>query len=450
MKVRLAYVSAFVLLVTFAWAPTVSAEEAAGRYLVMFKGNSVPKDAPEIVEAAGGTIARTIPEVGVVVALSNDEGFVKAISKAKGVQQAGEAPFEALPETPIVNVEEDGPTGNDWAYNLGLQWGINRVHAPEAWADGHSGSHDTVIAVIDTGVAWNHPDLAPNVVFAACITHSPGCNPYPSLDWHGTHVAGIVAAAFDGGAVVGVGPGLGLASYNTFEEIPGCGVCTYTDSRWIAMIDAADRGFDVINMSLGGYGFFGSGKGTSDLAYVRAMEQRVASYVNKLGTTVVATAGNGGISLNGPVIHLPGDVPGIINVGATGIGPDPWFPQDGYYDFLAGYSNYGAPVTVTAPGGDVPPESLYYWEHMILSTYVFLDPACAATYSCPGWYAWTGGTSMAAPHVSGVAGLIKDIDPGLNPNQVESIIKRTADQVGSRQLFGHGIVDAFAAVMVAD
>jgi subtilisin family serine protease len=272
-------------------------------------------------------------------------------------------------------------------------------------------------------------------------------------------VAGTVAAAFDGGKVVGVGPNLGLASYNVFEDIPGCGHCAYTDSRWMAMIDAAQRGFEVETMSLGGYGVYG-GQGTNDLATYVAAEKRVANYVNKMGTTIVASAGNGEADLNGPLIHMPGDIPQIVNTSATGILPTPRYPTPGAIDVLAFYSNYGAPVTVAAPGGDcgdpaggcsgVTADPAYSWlDYLILSTIVGPDPSCAANYDCPVGSGWKGGTSMATPHVSAVAGLIKDANPKLSPQQVRSIIMSTAEDLGDRQSFGHGMVDAAAAVAKA-
>jgi len=125
----------------------------------------------------------------------------------------------------------DGPTIADDLYNTGKLWGVNRVPADLVWSVGFPGSHRTVVAVIDTGIAWNHPDLRSNVVFATCLTSAPSCITYPSLSDHGTHVAGTIAAAFGGGAVIGVGPNLALASYNVFEDVPDCGICTYADSR---------------------------------------------------------------------------------------------------------------------------------------------------------------------------------------------------------------------------
>jgi subtilisin family serine protease len=434
-------------------APVLDASaSAADRYIILFNKNEIPSNASAVVEAAGGEIVRTLPQVGIAVAVSEISTFAGNLAGVAGVQSIGAAGANALPDV------LEGPTPADVYYNAGEVWGVDRVHAPAAWAAGYTGSHDTVVAVIDTGIAWNHPDLAPNVIFTTCIAAAPGCNPYPSLSYHGTHVAGTVAAAFDGGRVVGVGPNLALASYNTFEDIPGCGVCTYSDTRWAAMIDAADQGFDVINMSLGGYGVYG-GQGTNDLATYVAAEKRVANYVNQNGTTIVASAGNGGVDLNGNLIHTPGDIPQIINTAATGLQPSPRYPTPGGYDILAFYSNYGAPVTVAAPGGDcgepfdctgntTDPDYAYY-EYFVLSTYVVPDPTCAETYSCPVGYAWVAGTSMASPHVSGVAGLIKDANPKLSPQQVRSIIKSTAEDLGDRQSFGHGMVDAAAAVAKA-
>jgi subtilisin family serine protease len=217
------------------------------------------------------------------------------------------------------------------------------------------------------------------------------------------------------------------------------------------MMDAADRGFDVITMSLGGYGGYGGGRSDGLATYVAA-EQRIAQYIEQMGTVVVASAGNGGADLNGWLIHVPGDVPSIINVGATGIQPEPRYPYPGAFDILAFYSNYGAAVTVSGPGGDCGQigtcdgnRPANWFEYLILSTVVAPDPGCAETASCPVGYGWKAGTSMATPHVSAVAGLIRDENPGMSPKQIRAIIKRTAQKIGSRQDFGHGMVDAAAA-----
>ena len=452
---KIVVVLSLILIVAMMGIVPVSAEATEGRYIILMKKNDIPADLASQVEAAGGTLVRTLPEVGIAIAVSSDPGFVGAMESLKTVSMAGDVPAFALPTT---IVEATAPTPLDDRYNAGYIWGVDRVNAPAAWDAGFTGSHDTVVAILDTGVAWNHPDLAPNVVDMKCFDSTGGpCNPYPSVDEHGTHVAGTVAAAFGGAGVVGVGPNLGIASYNIFEYIPDYGVAAYSDSRWAAMIDAANSGYEVINMSLGGTNVFG-GQGTNELAaYVQA-EKRVADYVSKAGTVMVASAGNDGLNTNGAIIHLPGDIPSIINVSATGVGPsiveDDLENYEPEYDVLAFYSNYGAAVDIAAPGGDYGPEgTVYPWPavyHLIFSTYVFLDPVCSASGNCPVGYAWMGGTSMASPHVAGGAGLVMDADPGLNPHQVEAILKQTAEDIGSRQYFGAGLLDVYSAIMKAD
>jgi lantibiotic leader peptide-processing serine protease len=130
-----------------------------------------------------------------------------------------------------------------------------------------------------------------------------------------------VAAQFGGGKVVGVAPNAGIAGCNVFEPIPDCGACAYDFPRWQAMINAASLDFKVINTSLGGYGFHG-GPGTNELTTFLAADKRVTDLVTNMGTTVVVSAGNGGVNLNGPIVHVPGDSPGVINTGATGIRPN--------------------------------------------------------------------------------------------------------------------------------
>jgi lantibiotic leader peptide-processing serine protease len=377
-------------------------------------------------------------------------------------------PIVALPETAVV-IGEMRPVTDLAAPDVVPEppaalfdelWGIARVHAPAAWERGLTGSHDTVVAVIDTGIASNHPDVGPNLVFNACIVttgdHTTGaCTPYPSFSFHGTHVAGTVAANF-GGGVVGVGPDLGLANYNVFEifvDEEGPYLAAAFDSVWGAMIDAADQGFDVINMSLGALSVLGPETDNRSAVAYRTATKRVTDYVLRAGTVIVASAGNAAFDLSGPGLNLPGGAPGIINTGATGIRPDPAFPQEGAFHVLAYYSNFGAPVDLVAPGGDCGLEDscdpatrpANFLAYTILSSSVAPNPACAATESCPVGWAFAIGTSMAAPHLAGVAGLVRDANPGLTPRQVHSVLERTAGDIGHRLTFGHGIVDADAA-----
>lgn len=451
-----------IMLTILGTASVLSAQAAATPYIIMMRGNSVPNSITQDIQNAGGEVMHVIPQVGIVTAWSSNPDFAALLSGVRSVQEVGEMPVEALPQVSAEAPATHG-TGASAFYDQGLLWGIERVNAPTAWNAGHTGSHETVVAVIDTGIAWNHPDLASNVVFVACFTNAGSqigfvtngpCNPYPSQSDHGTHVAGTVAANF-GGGVVGVGPNLGLAGYNTFEFIPGCGVCSFSSSRWLAMLDAAERGFDVINMSLGSLGRYGGGN-SSGLATFVAADNRIANMVISMGTTIVASGGNSGLDLNGTFINIPGGLPGIVNVGATGIQPEPRYPYPGAFDVRAFYSNYGASIDIAAPGGDCgqigfcdPATRRPDWfEYLVLSSTVTANPTCAATASCAVGYGWKGGTSMASPHVAGVAGLVRDANPALRPNQVVSLLRRTAENLGDRQQFGHGMVDTAAALGV--
>ncbi|WP_290649764.1 S8 family serine peptidase [Aquisalimonas sp.] len=448
---------------------SLAVHASADRYIILFDEHALPDDLKSSVAAVGGEIVTRLDEVGIAIARAESTAFPAQMGADYRVKSVGLEPAFAVPEyTAVRQLETDIPAGDPPAgsffFDEKLLWGIERVRAPEAWAAGVTGSADTTVAIIDTGVAWNHPDLEPNVVFAACFTSAGAvigfdtstgpCNPYPELDGHGTHVAGTVAAGF-GFGVVGVGPDLGLASYNTFELING-NLVALVSSLWQAQLDAAARDFDVINMSLGSLHAFGQGPGTDDLATLVAADRRVANAVIDAGTALVAAAGNAGVDLNGVLINLPGGHPGVVNVGATGIRPEPRFQPNVSFDVRSFFSNFGAAVDVTAPGGDcgLPdacgpedelPES--YVEHLILSTDAELGPACAATASCTPIWSYLAGTSMASPHVAGVMGLIRDENPTLGPRAASSQLLRTADRIrGGRQEFGHGVVDARGAI----
>ena len=161
------------------------------------------------------------------------------------------------------------------------------------------------------------------------------------------------------------------------------------------MLDSSAQGFDLINLSLGSY--IVRSASPEDVAVWTAWN-RIANHISKKGLTIVASAGNTDTDLNGPIDHIPSDLPRVISVSATGIRPEPVYPQEGARDVRASYSNYGAAVTLSAPGGDTGPEGTpwpfpgaYY---LVYSDYVEVDPDCAKTASCSVGYAWAGGSSM--------------------------------------------------------
>lgn len=179
----------------------VSASGASQRYVVAFNAEAIPPDAEAIVAASGGTLAKTFPRIGIAIAQSSDPDFAQNLGKNASVYAVSVERHHDLPPLEVEVFEEaSGPDPGIDTYYYQYQWDIRRVRADQAW-EITSGSHNTVVAVLDTGVAWNHPDLAPNVVYHSCYSVFSPCTDYPNLHWHGTHVAGTVAAAFGGGRI---------------------------------------------------------------------------------------------------------------------------------------------------------------------------------------------------------------------------------------------------------
>ena len=273
------------------------------------------------------------------------------------------------------------------------QYGNALIRSADARASVDGPLSSVVVAVVDTGVA-SHPELA-----AALL---PGRNfttvdPTDTTDrgGHGTHVAGTIAADADT-TVEGIAPGARILPVKVLGD-DGLG---YTD--WVAdgIVWAADNGADVINLSLGGPG--------SSTLLTAAVD-----HARSLGVTVIAAAGNSNTSTP----FYPAATRGVIGVSAVDSSRA-----------RAGFSNYGSYVDIAAPGVG------------IVSSY-------------PSGYASLSGTSMASPHVAGVAALVEAAAPGLTPAQVERVLAGSTTDLGVTgrdQLFGHGLVDAVRAVQAAN
>lgn len=473
MMKRVLSVFALSALLAVIFSPPLLAADPVSRYVVLFRNDQIPTDARQLIEAAAGQIVKTFPTAGIVIATSANPDFTSSLAFSTPVDSVSSARFRHLPGGMPHPGGVVTPTDDFFTY----QWNIRRVKADKAWRITR-GSHRTTVAVIDTGVAWNHPDLNSNVAYAACFTSAgscsretaPGscpCTPYPDLDPHGTAVASIIAASSDGGKMVGVGPGLAIASYNVFELIAPDGnpqLFSYDDSVWSAMFDAAQRGYRVMNISLGDVYDRGD-----DEVTIKAWKRVVRDIIGQ-GVTIVASAGNDGLRLGGRTVHIPSDLPGVISVGATGIRPEPVYPLKASFDVAAFYSNFGRPIDLVAPGGDygsddlsnVPPN---WFEYGVLTAFVCpgcsftadsspvlgftdfaADPGCIADASCQTDYAWNIGTSVAAAHVSAVAGLIVDRFPYFSNLFVSTILKTSAERLGNHPHFGSGMVNAYHSV----
>jgi thermitase len=350
------------------------------RILVKFKpGTSLP-EAAEIHRQLGGQVRESIPGIGVQV-VTVPKGQAKEKVKAYSSN-----PRVAYAEPDFV-VEAVGSPDDPWFVK---QWGMVKVQAPEAWEVTTGSSID--IAILDTGIDLDHPDLASKI--AGNINFSDS-GTVDDVHGHGTHVAGIAAASTNNG--IGVA-GLGYAA--TIMNVKVMGDTGSGAYSWIAsgIVWAADNGAEVINMSLGG----------SSASQV--LEDAV-HYAWSKGVVVVAAAGNSGS--DSPL--YPAYYANCIAVAAT----DP-------NDARASWSNYGDWVDVGAPGVNI--------------------------YSTirNNAYGYMNGTSMATPHVAGLAALVFTTVSDVNGNgflndEVRSRIESTCDDIGVSGI-GYGRINAARAV----
>ncbi|MFW6135246.1 MAG: S8 family serine peptidase [Chloroflexota bacterium] len=306
-------------------------------------------------------------------------------------------------ERPGYASEPRYPSDSDYAN----QWALETVNAPGAWA--LSTGQDVVIAVLDTGVDLDHPDLSSKVLTDLDKDFVNGDLDADDDHGHGSHVAGIAAAATDNG--IGVA-GMGWdAKILPLKVLDSDGQGSFEDVAK-AISYAVAAGADVINLSIG--------PETSQPMDCPPYLQTVIDEAYAGGAVVVAAAGNNGEGSNGERIEIPpANCNHVIGVAAT--------RQD---DTVPGYSSPGAHVSVAAPGGG-------QYEDAIYSTVL------------NGQYGYSIGTSMATPHVSGLAALVVAHHPAYSPDQVASAILDNALDLGPTgwdEVYGCGRIDAARAL----
>jgi serine protease len=324
-----------------------------------------------------------------------------------------------------------------------LQWHYSQINLPQAW-ELTTGRTDVIVAVVDTGVLMDHPDLQGQLVNGYDFIVSPdisldgdGMDPDPDdpgdegpsgSSFHGTHVAGTIAAATNN--AIGAAGVAGQARIMPLRALGKGGGTLFdilTAVRFAAGIENAsgvlpDRRADIINLSLGG-----SSPGP--------LEESVYQQVRDAGVIVVAAAGNeaAGASL------YPAAYDTVVSVSAVAI--------DGT---LAPYSNYGPVIAVAAPGGDLSRDLNGDGRgDGVLST---AGEDSAGTIR--NVYSFYQGTSMATPHVAGVAALMKSLYPSLTPNAFDTLltsgrITQDLGAAGRDDQFGHGLIDALKSVQEA-
>jgi serine protease len=360
----------------------------------------------------------------------------------RAIKQLGKQPWVRYAEPNYILQRSAVP--NDQFYSS--QWHYPLINLPQAW-DITTGSSAVVVAVIDTGVLLAHPDLQGQLVNGYDFISDPvnardgdGRDPNPndagdiccgaSSSFHGTHVAGTIAATTSNATGVA-----GIAWNARIIPLRVCGLlgCANNDIN-DAILYAARlpngsgtlpvQRAAIINMSLGGPSF-------------SQAQQDVITQARNQGVIVIAAAGNG--AQQGNPISYPAAYTGVVSVGAVGIDKT-----------RAPYSTFNAFVDIAAPGGDMSRDlNGDGYADGVLST---RGDDSSGTVSFI--YAFLQGTSMAAPHVAGVAALMKAVNPVLTPAQFDALLasgQLTQDlgAPGRDDEFGFGLVNAYAAVVAA-
>lgn len=412
------------------------------RFIVKYRAGTSAVDQQNTLTGAARRSAKALSvarlrtlSVGAEVVLAN-RGLDRAEAESLMRQIAADPSVEYVEVDRLMKALM---TPNDTHYGSYL-WGMKTsaagINADQAW-NTTSGSA-VVVAVLDTGYT-DHSDLLPNLLqghdFISSKTiagdgggrdtdaHDPG--DYYRADnssWHGTHVAGTVAAVGNNSkGVIGVAYGarvvpvrvLGRGGGYTSDIVDGI---TWSSGGSVAGAPVNANPAEVINMSLGGSGACSS-------TYQTAINAAVAR-----GTTVVVAAGNSNADTAG---FTPASCNNVIAVAATDTSGT-----------RASYSNYGSMIDVAAPGGDTGDCST-----LIVSTgNAGTSGPTTENYSC------MAGTSMASPHVAGTVALMQAVrTTPLTPAQVESILKSTlrAFPAGNDKPIGNGIINAAAAVSAA-
>lgn len=277
-------------------------------------------------------------------------------------------------------------TPNDPSWDS--QWGPQRIHCEQAW-DYQQGSSSVKIAILDTGVDYNHEDIAGNYVSGGYDWINSDSNPMDDND-HGTHCAGIAAAVMDNNKGIA-----GVAQVSIMaEKVLNSGGSGSSSQVASGITHAADNGADVISMSL------------SSTSPSSTIENACYYAYNNKDVVIVAAAGNDGKY----GVNYPAGFDTVIAVGATD-----------NTDQRCDFSNYGEGLELVAPG------------KRILSTIIGDD------------YNYLTGTSMATPHVAGVAALARSSYPNENNEWIRQKMVDTAEDLGPTgwdEDFGYGLVDA--------
>lgn len=359
-------------------------EPSEGRVLIKFKNNSGQQKRSEVLARNGLTEIGEISNIGVKILRTSDEDtsnevVLRLLAKEKSDIEYAEVdelvPAELFPNDPY----------------FGSSWHLNKMSLPSAW-DKTTGSNDVIVAVLDTGVDPNHPDLTGKLV--------PGWNFYDNnsntsdVNGHGTKVAGSSAVGNNGTGVSGVSWSTKIMPI----RVADASAYAYYSAIANGITYAANNGAKVATASFAG-------------ASESSTIQNAAQYMDSKGGVVMIAAGNDGVS------STQLDNKYVVRVSATDSN-----------DIKTSWSSYGTNIDLAAPGVGI------------------------YTTTMGGGYGAFSGTSYSSPLAASVAALVYSINKNLTPTQVREILFRSADDlgvVGWDPLYGHGRVNADKAVTLA-
>ncbi|MFL6100337.1 MAG: S8 family peptidase [Actinomycetales bacterium] len=383
------------------------------------------------------------------------------------------------------------------------QWDMRAINATPSGSYAVNRGRGARVGDIDTGIDLTNGDIMPNVDVAnSCVflyADTPTADPaeqvtrgdcsnkaaLQDLAGHGTHTAGIIAAPINGTGVSGVAP---EASIVVLKAGTAQGYF-FTQSVVDALMYAGNQHLDVVNMSFFADPWLFNCRNDKEQKAIIAAISKAARYAEQRGVLLVAAAGNDGIDMNHPTVDeispdyppgaavtrpvnnncvvMPTEIPGVVVVTATGA-----------QNLLSWYSTYGNITDVAAPGGSRFQTPTFDPNRgRVLSTYSSTAGDLAAEAglgrlvidSNGNYYAWLNGTSMAAPHVVGVAALIRAAHPNMPQGSVAALLRSTATHLscpsaldpgveffgapvqvcsggtGSNNFYGAGLVNALAA-----
>jgi lantibiotic leader peptide-processing serine protease len=414
------------------------------------------------VTEAGGVVTFRHDQTGIAVVTSGATDFLDRALASKKFSDVGlDQIVQWQQPVPTVELEENAITPGDETF-ANAQWNIRAVEAPGAWAAGYDGS-GVRVAVIDGAVYNTHQDLDANVDVAASRSFVAGQNFNQDVGtfWHGTHVAGIIAAEDNGLGTIGIAPKATIIGVKALHNGTGSfGAIIAAILYASTPLSEGGAGADIINMSLGAT--FARGGGNTGAGPLIAALNKAVNYAGQ-HSLVVCSAGNDGLDLDhsGSVISVPAQSGSGIAVSATApVGYAVGFPN-GATNFrdLATYSNFGnSTIWVAAPGGDtaLPGEALCSipripagvvtqpcWVFDMVMSTVRGSGTSTTTYS------WASGTSMAAPAATAVAALIKQRFPNISVGELKAKLAQSADDEGKKghdPAYGRGFVNARRAV----